>query len=154
MADNASGIDNTQSSFLHFYFKVDFGNGMGTASFQEVSGLEKEPQIIKYRHGDAAESSSVKMPTVVKYGNITLKKGIIKKNQSVLTWFSMMKMNTIKRSTVIISLVDVYDKVQMTWTLKNAFPVKIVSTDLKSNAKEMAIENIELAYESFTMQNI
>jgi phage tail-like protein len=35
----------------------------------------------------------------------------------------------------------------MQWTLNNAFPTKIISTDLKSGGNEIAIDTIEIAHE-------
>ena len=48
-----------------FYFKVTFGNH-GEASFQEVSGLDTEYDIIEYRAGNSPEFSTVKMPGLKK----------------------------------------------------------------------------------------
>ena len=41
----------------------------------------------------------------------------------------------------------------MVWKVKNAWPTKVTSTDLKADGNEMAIETIELAHEGLTMQN-
>jgi phage tail-like protein len=37
--------------------------------------------------------------------------------------------------------------------VKNAFPIKIQSPDLKSDANEAAIESLEIAHEGLTIQN-
>lgn len=41
----------------------------------------------------------------------------------------------------------------MTWTLLNAWPTKVVSTDLKSEGNEVAIESIEIMHEGLTIAN-
>ncbi len=41
----------------------------------------------------------------------------------------------------------------MTWTLENAWPTKITSTDLKSDGNEIAIDIIEIAHEKMTINN-
>jgi phage tail-like protein len=41
----------------------------------------------------------------------------------------------------------------MTWTLNNAWPTKISSTDLKSDANEVAVESIEIMHEGLTIAN-
>lgn len=41
----------------------------------------------------------------------------------------------------------------MVWTLTNAWPTKITGTDLKADANEVAIENIEIAHEGLTITN-
>jgi len=62
-------------------------------------------------------------------------------------------MNTIKRETVVIQLLDESAKPTMTWTLTNAWPTKITGTDLKSDANEVAVESLELAHEGLTIAN-
>ena len=41
----------------------------------------------------------------------------------------------------------------MVWTLTNAWPTKISSTDLKSEGNEVAIESIEIVHEGLTIAN-
>ena len=61
--------------------------------------------------------------------------------------YNLIAMNTYKRSTITISLLDEAQAVAMSWTLTNAFPVKITVTDMKSDGNEIAVESIELAHE-------
>ena len=63
-------------------------------------------------------------------------------------------MNTIKRVTIEIKLLDERGKPVMSWTLKNAFPTKIVCADLKSDGNEIAVETLELAHEGFVISNL
>ena len=58
-----------------FYFSVDIGD-MTDLPFQEVSGLEVETEMIEYRHGNSPSHSKIKMPGLLKYSDITLKKGV------------------------------------------------------------------------------
>ena len=60
-------------------------------------------------------------------------------------------MNTIKRVTIVVNLLDETQAVAMTWTLQNAFPVKLTGTDMKSDGNEVAIESIEVAHEGLTV---
>ncbi len=55
-------------------------------------------------------------------------------------------MNTYKRSTITISLLDEKNEVAMSWSLANAFPSKITVTDMKSDGNEVAVESMELAH--------
>lgn len=128
-----------------FYFLVNI-NGTDYP-FQEVSGLDAEGQAIEYRHGDSKQFSTIKMPGITKTGNVTLKKGVFVQDNNFWQWYSAIKMNTVKRSTIIIKLLDESGNPTMTWTLNNAFPTKITGTDLKSVGNEVAIETIELAHE-------
>lgn len=130
-----------------FRFSVDFGTEMLNVAFQEVSGLESETQVIEYRDSNSPAFSTVQMPGLVKYGNVTMKRGIFVNDTLFWDWYNKIKMNTIDRKTVIIKLLDERDGVVVQWSLMNAWPTKISSTDLKSDGNEIAIDTIELAHE-------
>ncbi|OAQ41697.1 phage tail protein [Pedobacter psychrophilus] len=121
--------------------------------FQEVSGLETEAQIIEYRAGNSKQFSTVKMPGIAKYKNVTLKKGIFLRDNKFFDWFNSITMNTLKRETITIQLLDQTGNPTMTWTLLNAWPTKISGTDLKSDGNEVAVETIEIAHEGITIAN-
>jgi len=136
-----------------FNFQVKFASNSVSILFQEVSGLENEFNTIEFRNNNSKLFSTVKMPGIVKYGNVTLKKGIFKKNNTFWDWYNKIKMNTIKLENVIIQLLDENGNPRMTWTLENAWPTKISGTDLKSSGNEVAVETIELAHEGSTISN-
>lgn len=153
MTDDGSAQSQPIWPLAKFYFQVDgLGGGVGNY-FSEVSGLDTETQVIEYRHGNSKTFSPIRMPGLKKVGNVTLKKGIFVKDNNFWTWYSTIKMNTMKRETVVIKLLDESGKPTMTWTLNNAWPTKIQGTDLKSDGNEAAIETLELAYESLTIAN-
>ncbi|MFV0590831.1 MAG: phage tail protein [Draconibacterium sp.] len=135
-----------------FYFMVDWGSTTNIP-FQEVSGLDVEAQPLTYRHGNSPVFSEINMPGMVKNSNITMKKGVFAKDNSFFDWYNKIKMNTIERMNVVIKLLDEGGNPTMTWTLTNAWPTKISSTDLKSEANEVAIESIEIMHEGLTISN-
>lgn len=149
MADDGSAQSGTVWPLPKFYFKVTWDGK--TMSFQEVSGLETETQIIEYRHGDNPVFSTIKMPGIAKSGNITMKKGVFTGDNKFWDWYSQIKLNTIKRVPVVVSLCNESGDPEMTWTLNNCWPTKITGTDLKSDANEVAIESIEIVHEGITI---
>lgn len=136
-----------------FRFEVDLGSELKGVAFQEVSGMDKEVQIIEYRHSNSKLFSTIKMPGIVKHGNVTMKRGIFVNDNSFWDWMAQIKMNTIKRRDVLINLLDEDGKVTMQWTLRNAWPTKISSTDLKSDGNEVAVDTLEIAYEDLDITN-
>lgn len=82
-----------------------------------------------------------------------MKKGVYKGDNKFWDWFNEIKMNTIKRVPVTISLLDEEGAPTMVWTLANAWPTKITGTDLKSDGNEVAIETIEIVHEGVTIEN-
>jgi phage tail-like protein len=133
-----------------FYFSVKF-DGDDSANFSEVTGLETETKTIEYRHGNNPIFYPIKMPGLGRVGNVTLRKGIFASDNKFFDWYSTIKMNTIARKTVVINLLDETGAPKMTWTLNNAWPTKITGTDLKSEGNEVAIEAIEIAFETLTV---
>ena len=134
-----------------FHFEVKWDGEV--MSFQEVSGLDVEAQPIEYRAGDSPIFSAIKMPGLKKYSDVTMKKGVFKSDTKFWDWFNAIKMNTVKRMPVTISLLDEAGKPEMVWTLTNAWPTKITATDLKSTGDEVAIETIVIAHEGLTISN-
>ena len=137
-----------------FYFTVDFGAAIKNVPFQEVSSLDVDTQIIEYRASNSPLFSTIKMPGLAKFANITLKKGIFVKDNHFFNWFNAIQMNTVQRTTVTIKLLDEEGTPVMTWTLVNAWPTKITATATKSDGNEVAVETIEIAYEELVITNI
>lgn len=152
MAEDGSVQSQNIWPISNFYFSVDIGEQKDLA-FQEISGLDAESKVIEYRHGNSPQFSTIKMPGMLSSGNVTLKKGVFVKDNRFWDWFNSIKMNTIKRETVVIKLLDEAGAPTMTWTLNNAFPTKISGVDLKSEGGEVAVETLEIAHEGVVIAN-
>ncbi|CAM3458475.1 phage tail protein [Aequorivita lipolytica] len=135
-----------------FYFMVDWGETKDIP-FQEVSGLDIEAQPIEYRRGNSPVFSEISMPGLAKNSNVTMKKAVFAKDNNFWDWYTKVKMNTIERQNVVIKLMDQDGNPAMTWTLSNAWPTKISSTDLGADGSEVAIESIEISHEGLTIAN-
>lgn len=134
-----------------FHFKVEWGgNNVG---FSEASGLTQELQLIEYRDGNSPDYSTIKMPGLHKYNNITLKRGIAKSDNDFFKWLNTVKLNTIERRDLTISLLNENHEAVVVWKAHNAFPVKIEGPGLKASGNEVAVESIELAHEGLVLQN-
>lgn len=121
--------------------------------FSEITGLTQENQVIEYRDGAFPEYSSIKMPGLRKFNNITMKRGIIKADNEFSTWLTTIKLNKVERRDIIISLLDEAHNPVMVWKVHNAFPVKVEGPQLKASANEVAIESIEVTHEGLELQN-
>ena len=132
-----------------FHFEVDWG---GTRiGFTEVSGLTVETEVIEYREGANPEYHKQKMPGMQKFGNITLKRGTFNSDNEYYSWWNTVKLNTIERRDIIIKLLNEEHEPVMSWKIKNAWPSKVESTDLKADGNEVAIESIEVVHEGLTI---
>jgi len=153
MGSDDGSIEGATWPMPKFRFEVDFGTDIKGVSFQEVSGMDVENQIIEYRKSNSPLFSTEKMPGIAKYGNVTMKRGVFVNDNTFWAWYNQISMNTIKRRTVLIKLLDENGKVTMQWTLINAWPTKITSTDLKSDGNEVAIDTLEIAHEQLIISN-
>jgi phage tail-like protein len=134
-----------------FFFRVKWDNT--EIAFSEVTGLSVQTEVLEYRHGNNAGYFKTKMPGMQKYDNITLKRGIFKGQGDFFAWWNSVQLNTIQRKDITITLQDENDKPVVTWKVLRAWPVKVQSPDLKSDANEVAIETIELAHEGLEIKH-
>lgn len=128
-----------------FHFEVEWGGTKG--DFTEISGLSKEAEILEYRNGGSKQYSTVKLPGLQKEQNVTLKRGIFRGDNELYDWWKKISQNKTERRPVIINLLDSAHKPVLTWTLTNAWAVKVEHPNLHSSNNEIAVESIELAHE-------
>lgn len=149
MADDGSVQSAATWPLVPFSFQVKWDDA--EFIFQEITGLSSETQVIEYRDGSSKVFSTVKMPGIQKFGNVTLKKGMFLGDKALWDKYNLITMNTNKRSTITISLLDEKNEVTMSWTLVNAFPIRITVTDMKSDGNEVAVESLEIAHEGLVI---
>jgi phage tail-like protein len=130
-----------------FHFQVKWG--VDRVGFTEVTGLDVQIDVIEYREGSSPDFSKTKQPGMSKYSNVTLKRGTLATDTEFYKWIYAMDPFTheSQRREITISLLNEAHTPIMTWSLKNAFPVKYQASDLKADGNEVAIETLELAHE-------
>lgn len=134
-----------------FHFQVEWG--ASKVGFTEVSGLTVERDLIEYREGSSKEYSKIKMPGLTSYSNITLKRGSIAKDNDFYQWWVSNKLETVDRRDITISLLNEEHEPVITWKVKNAWPLKVESTDLSADDNNVAIETMEIVHEGLTIEN-
>ena len=133
------------------HFIVNWGGAR--TGFTEVSGLSTEVQVIEYREGSDIENSSRNIPGLKKHGNITLKRGIVAGDNEFYKWFETIKMSTVEKRDITVSLLNEDHEPIMTWKVSKAFPIRIEGPLLNAQKGEVAIETLELAHEGITIEN-
>jgi phage tail-like protein len=134
-----------------FHFLVKWDPGV-RAGFTEVTGLDMQIEAIEYREGSSPEYSKVKMPGMRKFSNITLKRGTVAGDSDFYKWVQNINLDAaVERRDITISLLDETHAPVMSWKAKQAFPVKLAASDLKSDGNEVAIESIELVHEGLSL---
>ena len=146
-------------------FLVTVDNVNGTAAFNEVSGVEASVDVIEFRQGNAHSLAPVKLPGLVKHGNVTLKMGYTT-DSAFKTWIQECVSEVrgeMPRNNVSIELIDINGGAPQSaitsisgstvWILTNAWVTKYTALDLNSTASEVAIESVEIAYEELVIPN-
>lgn len=135
-----------------FHFSVEWnGEKDESVAFSEVTGLNVSTKPIEYREGSNKDYTVYKMPGLKTFNNVTLKRGSLAADNGFFDWINTMVNNTVERRNVAIKLLDENHEPVITWSLRNAFPVKYDPGSLNANDGKVLIESLELAYESFTV---
>lgn len=158
---NSAGMAYPLTKMNFLVYVPDLGGTM--AAFSEVTGIEATVDVVEFRQGNAHSLAPVKIPGLVKHGNITLKMGYTIGN-GFKKWVQDCVSETrgaMPRKTVTIELLDIRDKSpdstyetiqgNITWILKEAWVTKYSGPDLNASTSEVAIETVELAYEELTI---
>ena len=130
--------------YKNFSFRVEI-DGLVSAGFAEVSGLSAEADVIEYREG-ADTTSTRKLPGLVKYSNVTLKRGITA-SRELFDWWKTVVNGKVQRRSVDILLLDDEGNDVLRWVLHEAWVARIEFGDLEAEGNDVAIESIELAHE-------
>jgi phage tail-like protein len=118
-------------------------------SFAEVSGLETEVPAIEYRNGSEANTMR-KVPGLVKYTNITLKRGLIG-DLAFWNWVLEAVNGKVRRTEGAILLLDENRQEVMRWNFKRAWPCKYTGPGLNAKNNEIAMETLEICHEGLTL---
>ncbi len=148
-------------------FVVTVDGLTGSAAFSEVTGVDASVDVIEFRQGNAGSLAPVKIPGLVKHGNITLRMGYTRA-QDFKTWIQACvseRRDEEIRHNVVIELIDIVTEGKspqavtegedstLTWILKDAWVCKYNGPDLNASASEVAIESVEIAYEELVIPN-
>ncbi len=134
-----------------FHYKVSWNNQ--DIGFSDVSGLTQETQPIEYRDGlMSGNTVPLKRPGLKKVNNITLKRGIVEKNNDLFNWFNNNGAPNVERRDITISLLNDEGNPVMVWNISQAWPIKLEGPGLKATGNEVAIESIELVHEGISLK--
>ena len=130
-----------------FNYKVEI-DGLEAGGFSEVTGFDASIDVIEYREGDMTQTP-FKIPGLKKYGNITLKQGLVD-SMVLYEWMTAGLEGDVERKTLTITLLDIAGSPAASWQIINAWPVKYTAPDFNATSSEVAIESLEIAHEGMT----
>jgi len=142
--------------YVQFNFLVDLGDGVTDgpqAGFQELSGIGMEVTVSEYRNGNHKENSVMKITGMNKSTDVTMKRGVIG-SLNLYQWLDQIRNGDQKAMrTVTIQLQNEdHTAIVQTWKLLRARIIKHTSGPFNAKGTDVAIEEMNLAYERLEME--
>jgi phage tail-like protein len=143
----ADGKRNDPYGQFNFLIEID---GVVKGGFSEVSGLTTDTNIIEYREGNEQQGTVRKLPGLIKYSNITLKRGWTA-DTSLWLWRKKVIDGQTSRTSGSVILMDEARQPALRWNFREGWPSKWEGPALNGKTSEVAIETLEIAHEGLEL---
>jgi phage tail-like protein len=144
---------NGEDPLLGFTFRLDIG-GSVTGFFTECSGIGSENEIAEHKVvDDNGHELVVKIPGRLKWGDVTLKRGITSDMQ-IWDWRQLVVEGKVQdaRKNCSIHMLDREYQDVTTWNFTNAWPSKVTGPTIKSDSNEIGLEEMVLVHDGMTRE--
>jgi len=132
-----------------YHFSVEWG---GTRLiFNEITGLEISINVVEYKDGSDPSGNIRKIPGSVQYSNIVFRRNIQKNDNEFYEWIAGIVKGTTDRREVVISLLDLNNKIVRKWSIQNAFPVKLTTPILNATNPQIIVEELEITHDGISI---
>lgn len=143
--------------FTNFNFAVEIyrgeeGSPLVNAAFAECDGLEMSLEVKTIREG-GANDRQIRLNGPVAYGQLTLKRGMTG-SFDLWDWFqdSVHDPRLRARANVVLLAADGATE-RAKFELSRCVPVKVKAPHLNAKDGQIAIEELQIAYETLTLQS-
>ena len=133
---------------FNFLIEID---GVVKGGFSEASGLTTDSNIIEYREGNEQQGTTRKLPGLIKYNNIVLKRGYTQ-DKSLWEWRKKVIDGKTERAEGSIVLMDEARNTALRWNFREGWPSKWEGPALNGKTSEVAIESLEIAHEGLSLE--
>jgi phage tail-like protein len=134
--------------YRNFRFRLEI-DGVTKAGFTEVSGLEIDTDVVEYREGKDPIHKR-KLPGLVKYTDITLKKGLTD-SPELWDWYKKVVNGQTERTSGAIILLDEEGTDAVRWNFVEGWPSKWTGPDMKADGSAVAIETLVIKHEGLDL---
>ncbi len=131
--------------FHGYNFLVEI-DGVTKAGFREASGLDSGQDPVDYRNGDEKQLNVRKLPGLIKYSNISLKRGITD-DKDLWEWRKKVMDGKVERKNVSIILLSDDFQEKLRWNMREAWPSKWTGPSFNATSNDVAIEALEFVHE-------
>lgn len=140
-----------EDPLVSFHFMIDV-QGEINGYFTEVSGLGSESEVIEQKTVNEGGVEIVhKIPGRLKWGDITLKRGITS-NLDMWDWRKQVEEGNVgnarKNGSIVMFDQELAEKAR--WNFVNGWPTKISGPTPKSDSNEIGVEELTITHELIT----
>ena len=142
--------------FTAFNFAVEIKvEGVATqiceAAFSECDGLEMSMDVKTIREG-GNNGKQIRLTGPINYGQVTMKRGMTA-TFDLWDWFNLMLTNAALRADAEVVIFAADGKTERArFVLSRCLPVKLKSPALNAAGGGVAIEELQLSYESLSLK--
>jgi len=137
-------VGDRRDPYRGFNFLVEI-DGITRAGFREASGLDASVDVTEYREGNEPRTPR-KLPGLVKYSNITLRRGLTD-DAELWSWHKSVTDGMAQRRNGSIVVLDDAGNEQVRWNFRHAWPIKWTGPSFNASSNDVAIETLEIAHE-------
>jgi phage tail-like protein len=144
----AGGAINRDLAYPGTFFEVKVpALSVQVGFFTQVQGVSAQVDVLEYPEGGRNDMVH-KLPSRIKQGNITLKRGMTKE-PALLAW---LKKSVVKAepTNMSLTLYDSTGKKVQAWSFAQAYPVKWTASDANAGGNEIMTETLEIAHSGIT----
>lgn len=126
----------------NFMVEID---GISRAGFRECSSLDSSQNPIEYREGTDPLTVR-KLPGLVSFSNITLRRGITD-DKELWEWRKKAMDGKVERKNGSIVLLDDTGQEKLRWNFVNGWPSRWNGPEFNATGADVAIETLEIVHE-------
>jgi phage tail-like protein len=138
-----------EDPFRNHNFIVEI-DGVTTASFLSVAGLEARVEVVEYRSGNE-DITSRKLPGLKSFGNLILRRGLTK-DYSLYQWFKAVLDGNVERRAGSVTVLDEKRQPQVRFIFREAWPCRLKYDGFGALENDVAIEELEIVVEDLAME--
>jgi phage tail-like protein len=153
MSESASELSGYPFTSFNFSIELTVGGGehLCNASFSECDGLEMSQEVKTIREG-GNNGVQVKLAGATAYGTLTLKRGVTA-SFDLWHWFERsIQDSSVRADAAVVLLAADGTTERARWVLHGCLPLKLKAPPLNAKDGVVAVEELQVAYESLKLQ--
>ena len=151
MTSSVNSSSQTTEPITTEHFQVQWG---GTSlAFHSVEGLESRVEVLEMRDGLSPVYEPRKYPGRIHNSNIILRREYKKGDNELWDWYSYSKDGRPEFRDLTISILNREHEPVVTFKITSAWPCAYRGPVLTANDRQIAIEEVEIAYYSMRVEN-